>query len=123
MSNVLAELRTADDLDRLLEASLTQPVLVYKHSLTCGTSAMAFEEIRDLVAGPAIGARVGVVMVQPARGVSNEIASRLGLRHETPQVLLVRDGRVVWHASHFRVTAQAIRDALVRYSNQTPAPQ
>lgn len=123
MSNVLAELRTTDDLDRLLEASSTQPVLIYKHSLTCGTSAMAFEEIRDLVAGPAIGARIGVVMVQPSRGVANEITSRLAVRHETPQVLLVRDGLVVWHASHFRVTADAVRAALERHSGRTPAPQ
>lgn len=114
MSNTLDELKTVDDLNRLVEASSAEPVLIYKHSLTCGTSAMAFEEIRDLVAGAPIGARLGVVMVQPARALSNDIAARFGVRHETPQILLVRDGRVVWHASHFRVTADAIRDALQR---------
>jgi bacillithiol system protein YtxJ len=117
MANTLTELKTAEDLDRLIEASSTEPVIIYKHSLTCGTSAMAFEEIRDLVAGSPISARVGIVMVQPARAVSNAIASRLGVRHESPQVLLLQGGQVVWQASHFRVTADAIRDALQRLAS------
>ena len=37
---------------------------------------------------------------------------KLGVRHETPQALLIRDGRVVWSASHFRVTADAVVDAI-----------
>ena len=117
MSNALVELKTVEDLDHLLATSSTEPGVIYKHSLTCGTSAMAFEEIRDLLAGPPIGARLGMVMVQPARAVSTLIASRLGLRHESPQVLLVRDGRVVWHASHYRVTAQAIADAVTTHGS------
>ena len=112
MSNALVELKTVEDLDRLVEASATHPVVLYKHSLTCGTSAMAFEEIRDLVAGPPVGASIGVVMVQPSRALSNEIAARFGIRHESPQVLIVRNGRVEWQASHFRVTAAAITAAL-----------
>ncbi len=114
MPNVLTELKTPDDLDRLVEVSSTEPVLIYKHSLTCGTSSMALEEIKDLLAGPPLGAHVGLVLVQSARLLSNEVSSRFGLRHESPQVILVRDGRVVWHASHFRVTAAAIKDALQR---------
>jgi bacillithiol system protein YtxJ len=37
--------------------------------------------------------------------VSDAAAQRLGIRHETPQAILLRDGRVVWNASHFRITA------------------
>lgn len=114
MSNTLVELHTVQDLDQFLERAVIQPVVIFKHSLTCGTSAMAFEEMRDLAAGPPLGAPMGLVKVQPARAVSNEVARRFGLRHESPQVLIVRAGKVVWHASHFRVTAQAVRDALIQ---------
>jgi bacillithiol system protein YtxJ len=53
-----------------------------------------------------------MVTVQTHRDVSNAVSARLGVRHETPQALLVRDGRVVWAASHFRVTADAVQRAL-----------
>jgi bacillithiol system protein YtxJ len=53
-----------------------------------------------------------MVTVQTHRAVSNAAAQQLGVRHETPQALLIRDGRVVWSASHFRVTAAALEDAI-----------
>jgi len=53
-----------------------------------------------------------VVTVQTHREISNAVTARLGIRHETPQALLIRDRRVVWSASHFRVTADAVAKAL-----------
>ena len=55
-----------------------------------------------------------MVTVQTHREVSNAVARKLGVRHETPQALLIRDGRVVWSASHFRVTATAVEEAIKR---------
>lgn len=114
MSKTLLELSTPEDFEDLLDASASSPVIIYKHSLTCGTSGVAFEEIRDLLPGLPDAVRIGMVQVQRARPLSNLIASRLGLRHETPQVLIVHEGRVIWHASHFRVTADQIAAAIAR---------
>ena len=118
MPNALIDLATPDDFDRLLARSSSGPVIVYKHSQTCGTSAAAFEEISDL---PAMlpDVPIGMVNVQRARSLSNFIASRLGVRHESPQVFIVSAGVVRWHASHFRVTADGIMAALKRLD---PAP-
>ncbi len=99
-----------------LAQSATRPVVIYKHSLTCGTSAMAMEEMQAFVDGAPVGAAVYLLRVQQARDVSRTIEATLGVRHESPQVLLVVDGRVVWHASHFRVTAAAMREALQPYT-------
>ena len=41
-----------------------------------------------------------------------EAATRLGVRHETPQAIVLRDGKPVWKASHFRITADALTQAL-----------
>ena len=60
----------------------------------------------------ATGAQYAMVTVQTHRAVSNAVAQKLGVRHETPQALLIRDGKVVWSASHFRVTAAAVEDAI-----------
>jgi bacillithiol system protein YtxJ len=100
-------------MDALLGESSTHPVLVFKHSLTCGTSAQALDELADhLEHGEGPHAHYALVTVQTHREVSTAISTRLGIRHETPQALLIMDGRVVWSASHFRVTAAAIAKAI-----------
>ena len=103
-----------DELHRLIDESQTRPVLLFKHSRTCGTSMDALDELLDhLNERPSdVAARYAMVTVQTHREVSNAVAKRLGIRHETPQALLVRAGRVVWSASHFRVTASAVDAAL-----------
>jgi bacillithiol system protein YtxJ len=115
----LTPLEHLDELHRLLAESESRPVLLFKHSYTCGASLEALEEIVAHLneRGPNGAAaprppQYAMVTVQTHRAVSNAIAQKLGIRHETPQALLVKDGRVVWSASHFRVTAAAVEDAL-----------
>lgn len=105
-------LQTPSDLDAAVQTSAAQPVVIFKHSLTCGTSAMAAEEVEDLVSAAVADLPVYILTIQRARDLSWEIERRFGVRHESPQVLVLRDGQVVWHASHFRVTADAIRAAV-----------
>src|SRR5262247_3077731 len=99
------------ELDEAIERSHEHPVVIFKHSATCGTSAMAHEEIEAFVEG-APWAEVYVVSVHAGRALSNEIAARFRVRHESPQALVLKDGAVAWHASHFRVTASAVAAAL-----------
>jgi len=120
MPPALTRLERLEDLDALLARTTDRPLFLYKHSLACGTSAYALDELTEhLHAGPA-GADYAMVAVQTHRDVSNEIARRLGVRHETPQVILVRDGHAVWSASHFRVTADAVQRALAAHLIETP---
>lgn len=115
MPSPLRPLSTIAELDVALAASSTRPILIFKHSSTCGTSAMAFEEVEELVSGGAgapPAADIYVVHIQSARAVSNEVERRLHVRHESPQALLIHDGTVVWSATHFRVTAAAILAAI-----------
>lgn len=119
----LTPVEHVDELHRLLNESQTRPVLLFKHSYTCGVSMEALDELvahmRDRVPDASVSQqlqdatpRYAMVTVQTHRAVSNAIAQRLGVRHETPQALLIKDGKVVWSASHFRVTAAAVDDAL-----------
>ena len=52
------------------------------------------------------------VVVQKARNVSQEIAKQTGVRHESPQILLVQNGKCVWNASHRSITAENLRQTL-----------
>jgi bacillithiol system protein YtxJ len=109
----LTTLTRVDELDRLLAESENRPLLVFKHSYSCGASFEALDELIDHLNGPREDdTAYAIVTVQTHRDVSNAVEARLGVRHQTPQALLVRDGRVVWSASHFRVTAQAVAGAL-----------
>ncbi len=88
-------------------------VLVFKHSLTCPISSAAFREFQRYLAGGAPdGTRVRLIEVQNARPASNRVAEVTGVRHESPQALLIEDGAVRWHRSHGQITAQALAAAV-----------
>ncbi|MDQ3821320.1 MAG: bacillithiol system redox-active protein YtxJ [Acidobacteriota bacterium] len=83
-----------------------EPVILFKHSTTCPISANAYKQMSR------VKGDVSLVVVQRARDVSNEIESRTGVRHESPQVVLLRNGEAVWTASHFDITSDAVERAV-----------
>lgn len=94
------------ELNRIFDQSAEKPVILFKHSLTCPISHAAYEEMSLLRND------INLIIVQDARPVSNEIADRTGIKHESPQTLIVREGEVVWHASHYDITKSAVTRAL-----------
>lgn len=119
MPNRFLPLTTSDEFRLALSQSATQPVVLFKHSETCGMSFQAHEEVAAALADPAWDTDVHLVSVQRSRPVSNEIADRLGVRHASPQLLLLRDGVVRWQASHLSITAAALTQALARLRDQS----
>jgi bacillithiol system protein YtxJ len=101
----LTHLSDIDELEAAIAESRERPVLVFKHSRTCGISCEALDELRAHVERAEPGVSYKLITVQSHRRVSDEAAARFGIRHETPQAILLRDGRPVWNASHFRITA------------------
>ena len=108
----LTHLSDLDMLDAAIDESRERPVLLFKHSRTCGISAEALDELRSHLERGAAAAAYKVITVQSHRRISDEVADRLGVRHETPQAILLRDGRPVWKASHFRITADELNRAI-----------
>lgn len=106
----LSRITTPTELDELFNASLDQPVWLFKHSLICPTSERAWEEFQEF-STEVSGASIGVVEIQRARDISREVANRTGVRHESPQVLLIREGLPVWHASHWDITRDSLASA------------
>lgn len=112
-------LSTPAELDRALERSSQRPIVIFKHSPTCGISAQAFESISEWLARSSPGAEFFVLTVQSSRALSAAIAQKFGIRHESPQALVIEDGQVVWHGSHFRATAGSIAAALDKLAAAT----
>jgi bacillithiol system protein YtxJ len=115
----LTHIEKLAELDQLLTESATRPLLLFKHSFTCGVSAEALDELLSHLTGKSDDARYAIVTVQTHRDVSNAVVSRLGIRHETPQAILIRDGRAVWSASHFRVNATELQKVLRPVTSQS----
>lgn len=109
-------LDSLEALDRLIVSSEQRLVLLFKHSATCGTSAQAYDEL-ILLDNDRYATAHAIITVQTHRDISDAVATRLNIRHETPQALLIKEGHVVWEASHFRVTAETISDAIAQHSS------
>lgn len=119
----LTTLSTTAELEQALARSSSQPIVIFKHSPTCGISAQAHESISEWLAASAPAAAFYVVPVQASRALSNELTKRFGIRHESPQAMLIDHGRVVWHGSHYRATATSIAAALDKLAVATSAPE
>lgn len=95
-----------ESFEELASQSQNAAVVVFKHSTTCPISAAAYNEMSRFEG------EVALVEVQRARNLSKEIEQRTGVTHESPQVLVLRKGRVVWEASHWKVKADAVQEAV-----------
>jgi bacillithiol system protein YtxJ len=111
----LTPLRGVAELEQVITDSHINPIMLFKHSYTCGISAEALDELRAHLEDRSTalpGVRYAMVTVQTHREVSNAISTKLGVRHETPQAILVHEGKAIWSASHFRVNATELQKAL-----------
>jgi bacillithiol system protein YtxJ len=108
---MVVQLRQDRDLEQLLEQSKTNPVLIFKHSTQCPISSHAYEEFTEF-AEAAEDLICALVLVIENRNVSNTIAERLNVPHESPQAIVVKDGHAAWHASHWSITADSLNEAL-----------
>ena len=89
----------------------SEPTVLFKHSVTCSISIAVKREYDAFVRQyPHVPTRL--VVVQQERPLSNAIADVLQVRHESPQALVVKDGHVLWHASHSRITAERVGAAV-----------
>ena len=109
MSNFLP-LDSTSSFNELLSHSEQEPVVLFKHSLTCGISSMARRRISNL--NEETDPPVYILMLQQARALSAEIASHFNIRHESPQVIVVYKGNPIFHTSHGSITPQSIREAV-----------
>lgn len=109
----LTPLHDVESLDAAIAESRERPVLLFKHSRYCGVSCEALDELHAHIGSREPGGvAYRMITVQTHRPVSDAVSVRLGIRHETPQAILLRDGKPVWNASHFRITASQLDQIL-----------
>lgn len=105
------KLQLADELTHLIEKeSFVTPILFFKHSTRCSISSMALNRLEsywDIESTQAIPVYLDLIQY---RNLSDKLASDLGVRHESPQVLLVKDGKCIYTASHSQIDVEDIKE-------------
>lgn len=105
-------LTTKEQIQDLIEASERRLQLIYKHSHTCGICLVTKEDLENNFGRISKKAAMNFVNVIKERAVSNAIAGKLDVRHESPQVLVVKNGTCFWNESHYSIKADEIMDVL-----------
>lgn len=108
------QLNTTDQLKTIDELSATKPVLILKHSTTCSISATALNRLeRNWKEEDRTFVEPYYLDLLSFRGVSNEIANHYKVSHESPQVLLIKNGICVYNESHTGINLAEIMSHLV----------
>lgn len=102
MENTFEKIADQGALENWITRSYREPVVIFKHSNSCGISARAHAEMSR------VDLPIGLVTVQDERDVSDEIETRFNLAHETPQALVLRNSEIVWSGSHGQITSNAL---------------
>ena len=100
-------LNSDENLEKAFSHSMDEPVVIFKHSMTCPISAMARRRILHLVESN--DPPVYEVVVQTARPLSQKLEQELGIRHESPQVIVLHKQAPIYDASHHMISAEEIR--------------
>ncbi|HOF38866.1 MAG TPA: bacillithiol system redox-active protein YtxJ [Candidatus Hydrogenedentes bacterium] len=109
----MKEMTKQDDWQACLDASQVKPVFVFKHSTSCPVSGAAHSRVVEYeTQNSGNGVDIHMVKVIESRPVSNAIAEALGVRHQSPQIILVKDRAAVWSASHLEVRGDRMQEAL-----------
>lgn len=98
------EINSNEELEKLFEKSNEKPVVLFKHSTTCPISFGVYQEISNA------DAEINIVIIQQSRNISTAIAEKTGIRHESPQAIVLKDGEPIFHASHYDITAQDVEN-------------
>lgn len=107
------KLNREDQIQDLIEASKQKPVVIFKHSTSCSISATAKGRLERQ------WGEADSQLIQPYyldllafRPVSNLVARTFEVEHESPQLLLIRDGKCVYDASHMGIRLEEVKKHL-----------
>ncbi len=106
-------LTSVDQIDKIKEESQQQPIVIFKHSTSCSISATAKSRLERQ------WSEAGLENVKPYyldllsyRPISNQIAASFEVRHESPQLLLIRNGECTSDWSHLGIRLDEIKKAI-----------
>lgn len=107
-------LASIDQLDEIAQASYQKPVAILKHSIRCGISSMIkwqLESNWDLKVEDLDFYYLDLIN---HRNISNKIAEDFDVIHQSPQLILVKEGKATYTPSHHSISVQGLKNALTQ---------
>lgn len=96
-------------LDEIVEASKHQPVAILKHSTSCGISRMVLRQFEATYDIREEDMKLYFLDLLSYREISNKIASRFNVPHQSPQLIVLSEGKVIYDASHSEISADKLK--------------
>ena len=103
------EIKQIEMLDEIVEDSKHQPVAILKHSTSCGISRMVLRQFESTYDIKEEDMKLYFLDLLSHRDISNKIASRFNVPHESPQLIVLSEGRVIYDASHSEISADKLK--------------
>jgi bacillithiol system protein YtxJ len=97
-----------DQLNEIAAASNDKPVAIFKHSTRCSISRMALKQFENEFDFPEKVTPYFLDLIT-FREISNDIASRFGVQHQSPQLILIKNGKAVYNVSHSDIDAGELK--------------
>ena len=107
--NALTEIK---QLDAIVEESAEKPVVIFKHSTRCSISRMALKNFEREYNLEEREATPYFLDLLEHRDISNEIAQKFQVIHQSPQLLLIKNGKSVYDVSHSEIDAEALKSKI-----------
>lgn len=101
-------LESLEQIETIKTESFERPVLIYKHSTRCGISSMVLDRMERAWTKDLENLKVYYLDLIAYREVSNEVANTFEVYHESPQVILVQNGKATFDTSHTMISPAAI---------------
>jgi bacillithiol system protein YtxJ len=105
-------LTNTKELSQIVERSHQVPCLIFKHSTRCSISFMAKHRLEDKWDFSAMQIEPYYLDLISNRHISNEISERFQVYHESPQILLIKNGECVHDASHLDISVEEIMEVI-----------
>lgn len=102
-------LNSTEQLKRIDEESTSHPVVIFKHSTRCSISSISLNRLERSWDNDSIQKVTPFFLdLISFREVSNLTAQHYGVRHESPQVLVIKNGQCIYHNSHMAISFEEL---------------
>lgn len=102
-------LELVEQLDEVIEQSNEKPVVIFKHSTRCSISRFALRQWENDYNPKDFDVHFYFIDLLRFRVVSNEVAFRFQVVHQSPQILLIQNGKCIYHDSHDGISMENLR--------------
>jgi len=102
-------LTSNEQVDRVVKDSFTSPQVIFKHSIRCSLSESIYNHLNEWNKDQQV-LTIHYLDIINYRPVSNYIEALFGILHESPQIILLQQGKVQYHESHYRIKGDKLEE-------------